>query len=149
MSQHDAPNERLLDEALASLAPTGASPGFTRRVLASLDAERRTRAAPGLGVWVLAAAAVAAVGVGIFLGSRPQPPLAALTAERESLRTEHGEIREQLESLRTLAQETRPVLYLGSGDDVDLVLDLSPLLTAEAAARPAALDASPDPIRYY
>ncbi len=145
-----------LDRALAELAPGEASPDFTARVLAALDAaDGRTGArAGGLGGrrWVLAAAALLAVAVGIFLGARPEPPVAGLAAERESLRREHDELMRELESLRVLARETRPVLYLGGGDDVDYVLDLSPLVETAAAptARPAALDqTSPDRPQYY
>lgn len=137
-----------LDRALAGLEPRSASPGFTSRVLVAWDERRRRRRRPAAGAWALAAAALAATAVGIFLGSRPEPPLAALADERESLRREHGELVRELESLRELARETRPVLYLGTGDDLDLVLDLSPLvdpsrLEPPGSARPASFEDDP------
>ena len=78
--------------------------------------------------------------------------MAALAAERESLRREHDELVRELESLRSLAEETRPVLYLGTGEDVDYVLDLSPLFeqAQPGTARPAGLDDAPtERPRYY
>ena len=143
-----------LDQALAELAPGAASPGFTGRVMAALDeAGGRSPAWRGGDArrWALAAAAALAVAIGIYLGARPEPPLAALAAERESLRLEHDELMRELESLRSLAMETRPVLYLGTGDDVDYVLDLSPLVEqTTATARPAGFDeAALERPRYY
>lgn len=133
-----------LDRALAELEPGAASPGFTGRVMAALDeAGDRSTAWRGGDArrWALAAAATLAVAIGIYLGARPEPPLAALAAERESMRLEHDELMRELESLRSLAMETRPVLYLGTGDDVDYVLDLSPLVEQSATtARPASFD---------
>ena len=141
-----------LDEALANLPPRAASPGFTRRVLTALD-DRASSPGPARGpqprVWALAAAAALAIAVGVFLGARPEPPVAALATERESLRLEHDELMRELESLRSLARETRPVLYLGSGDDVDYVLDLSPLVERSAAARPASLENTSAEPRFY
>lgn len=143
-----------LDRALAELKPGAASPAFTGRVMAALDAtERRGHAlrVGGARRWALAAAAGLAIAAGIYLGARPEPPLAGLAAERQELRLEHDELMRELESLRSLALETRPVLYLGTGDDVDYVLDLSPLVEQSAAtARPAGLDgAATENLRYY
>ena len=143
-----------LDRALAELPPTGASPEFTQRVMAALDdAGDRRDARPWLQrPWALAAAAALAVAVGIFLGARPEPPVAGLAAERADLRQQHDELLRELESLRSLARETRPVIYLGSGDDVDYVLDLSPLVerSPSPTTRPAGLDETgPDAPRYY
>lgn len=149
----DLSSDRL-DRALAELGPGAASPQFTQRVMAALDAAERRGLTPPVGGarrWALGAAATLAIAAGIYLGARPEPPLAGLAAERESLRLEHDELMRELESLRSLALETRPVLYLGAGDDVDYVLDLSPLVEQSAAtARPAGLDgvATENP-RYY
>lgn len=143
------PKDRL-DRALADLPAASASPGFTHRVLDALDAKGPpTRSSAGF--WALCAAALAAVAIGIGIGARPEPPGAELAAQRESLRQEHGELMRELESLRLLANETRPVLYLGSGDDVDYVLDLSPLVEPRAGtARPAGLaPAQTERPRYY
>ena len=49
-----------------------------------------------------------------------------------------------------MARETGPVLYLGSEQDTDLVLDLAPLLQPPSSGtRPASLEASDRPIDYY
>lgn len=152
MTEQPRPTPKRLDRALAELPRRTASPGFTRRVMAALDggADQRARDR-GSHRWALAAAAVFAVAVGIFLGARPEPPAAALAAERENLRLEHDELKRELESLRSLALETRPVLYLGAGDDVDYVLDLSPLVerSATGGARPAGLDDTRERPRFY
>ena len=138
-----------LDEALAGLEPETASPGFTRRVVAALEHGEQRRA-PAFGVRAFAAAATATVALGVFLGSRSEPPLAEIAAERESLRREHGELLRELESLRSMARESGPVLYLGSEQDTDLVLDLAPLLQPPSSGtRPASLEASDRPIDYY
>ena len=147
----DPPPDRL-DRALADLPRGAASEGFTRRVMAALDEKGERHADPGRNVWALAAAALLAVAVGIYLGARPEPPLANLAAERESLRREHDELLRELDDLRSLAAETRPVIYLGAGDGVDYVLDLSPLVErpADASMRPAGLDSSrQERPRYY
>jgi len=138
-----------LDEALAGLEPRGASPDFTRRVIEALD-EKESAPRSVLGVWAFAAVAVAAIAVGIFVGSRPEPPLAELAAERESMLREHTELVRELESLRSMAREASPIIYLGSERDTDFVLDLSPLLEETApTARPASLDGSREPTYFY
>lgn len=149
MNERGQTHERRLDDALAGLPRRKASPGFTGRVMARLGETPRARQAPAARAWILAAAALAAVAVGLFLGSRPEPPLPALAAERESLRLEHDELRRDLESLRLLARETRPVLHLAPADDMNLVLDLSSLAAPPTGARPASLEGGiPEP-RYY
>ena len=138
-----------LDDELERLPPLTASPGFTARVIEALDRGAEP-SAPPIRRWALAAAALLAIAVGFLLGSRPEPPAAEVTAERELLRQEYGELVQELETLRSMADQTRPRLYLGSGADLDLVLDLSPLVEAQTpTARPATQrDTDPAP-RYY
>jgi hypothetical protein len=73
--------------------------------------------------------AAAAIVVGVLLGVQKEPPVGALAAtETKELRAQHEELVRELERLRLLADETSPVLYLGSDGDLDLVVDLATLL---------------------
>ena len=134
----DRPTDRELDRLLAELPREPASSGFSRRVLASLDAPARPY---GRRVRLLAAAATAAaLAVGIWLVPRsaPEPP----AAETLALEEEHRRLMQELETLKASLRQSQPppVLYLGGDERLDLVLDLGPVWQAEPSVdvRPAA-----------
>lgn len=126
-----------LSLALRELKRRPASDGFTDRVLSDLDArDARVRRRRALRATLAAAAAVVVVVGAAWLTLRPSvPPATGASAEArtEDLRREQRQLKEELERLQRASERTRPVLYLASGDDYDLVLDLSPLLEPQAA----------------
>ncbi len=129
-----------LDQAIDGLEPLSASPDFTDRVMEALsrgDRASHGRADAGRRWAALAALAAASVTLGILLGLKPEPPIGALTEEAGEIRRQHSELVDELQTLRGLEQATRPVIYLGSEGDVDLVLDLGALID-EAVLDPGA-----------
>lgn len=151
-----APSERELERLLSELPRVSASPGFSRRVLAELDAPAGPRRGRG---WLLTAAAAAialAVGLMLMPRARPQPPIGTQSAQTQSaqiqsaqvagaqtraLEREHRLLMEELEALKASLRdrEPAPVLYLGGTEGLDLVLDLEPVWRGETAGiRPAA-----------
>jgi hypothetical protein len=135
------PSERELDRLLAELPRVGASPSFRERVLAAIDRPPVWRRRRRLGLAV-STAAVAVLAVVLWLVPRPResPP----AAELEALRAEHRELVDELAALRaSLRDSEAPVLYLGGTEELDLVLDLRPIWSAEGAGamRPAVLGA--------
>ncbi|MGB6363659.1 MAG: hypothetical protein WBG64_13400, partial [Thermoanaerobaculia bacterium] len=57
------------------------------------------------------------------------------------LRSEHESLQQDLARLRSLAEEERPVMYLGGTDQIDLVLDLASVERPVPLAPALALDA--------
>lgn len=117
-------NDDRLSAALESLPREQAGPEFTAGVLRRIEpatprwlpAERPARR------WApLAAAALVVLTLGFgwreWRHRQMAESLQALLAEKQALEAE-------LESLRRLTRAARPVVYLGSDDEVDLVLDL-------------------------
>ncbi len=106
--------------ALKSLPRERANAGFTAAVLRRIEEPPR-RLLPAR--WMMTVAAAAAVVVALGFGWREWRQrqdlehLEMLLAEKQALQTE-------LESLRRLTAEARPTVYLGSREDVDVVLDL-------------------------
>ncbi len=112
-------NDTELHNVLKSLPRERASVGFTGRVLRRL--ERPTRRS--MPRWApVAAAAILLLTLGFgwreWRHRQTAADLAALLAEKQALQAE-------LEDLRRLTADARPVVYLGSDDRVDLVLDLA------------------------
>lgn len=115
-----------LNRLLRELPRETARPGFTGRVLASLDDRPEHRS---LRIWrqprlVLATAAlVAVVGSAGFLQVRADRHEEMRRAEArkilQELRSEHELLEQELQSL------SDPVIYVGGNEDVDLVVDLS------------------------
>ena len=127
MKRLDA-DERL-SRALRDLPQSAASTGFTRRVLRELEAapqRQRSRLRLRLGLTALAAALIVALGVQLTRNTPSQSQ--RLEARAQSLRTESERLRDELQRLQRLAEETAPVLYLGQTEQFDLVLDLRPYM---------------------
>lgn len=116
---------------LAESTPARASGGFTERVLARYAVRRRRRAT--IRGATAAALLLAAAGFVWMQTATPrvQPQLQALEAERRQLASE-------LEQLEELTRATRPVAWVHSGAELDVVLDLRRLGTTPGLdARPA------------
>lgn len=130
-----------LDAALAGLPREQATPAFSAGVARRI-ARRRARSARARRL-ALATAAVLAIGVAGWAWQieaerkAAQHELIALRAEVAALR---GELAD-LERLRTAA---RPIIHLGSTDQVDLVLDLERLAATDR--RPALLTPTAKPL---
>jgi len=114
-----------LDELLQGLPRVQVSDGFTGRVLAGLEGRPRRTAGPGTVGWAVAAALL----VGALLVGGLQVERQHAAGERATraaqLRSEHQSLQQDLTRLRSLAEEERPVMYLGGTDQIDLVLDLA------------------------
>ena len=133
-----------LSALLADLPRPAAPSGFTERLFRRVEHRRLRQRRIRRWTWTVGAAAAATLLV-VLLVDRPAPPSETrqLAARAEALRQEQLDLRRELEALRVLAEETAPVLYLGSEPDYDLVLDLRP--AGQGAARPAARAGGPSP----
>ena len=143
-----ASNDRFrhhLGESLAGLEGGGASPGFTSRVLHELEArqlrrrKRRKQALSAVAVLLVAALA------GVLGLDRPVDTTVDVASEAKQLRQEYTRLQNDLEALRESARETAPVLYLGGNDELDLILDLAPIITRSGATVVPASSVQVDP----
>lgn len=134
--------DRALSEALTQDTET-ASAGFTSGVLARIEERRDRRPLLGRPSLVAAAAAIVlAVGIALGLGFGDRQGAApAVAAERERLLQEYSELQRELDQIRQLADESRPVLYLGGNETLDVVYDLRGYedRLATSGVRPASL----------
>lgn len=132
MKQH----EDSLSSELASLPSIGATEGFTHEVVRRADQGELPPGFPAAGRLTKAGVA-AAVGVALLAGATlyriNQKP--ALTTEVAEIRREHDALSLELDRLRQETREAAPVLYLGSDDQVDYVLDLSPFILSQTGGR--------------
>ena len=112
-------NDKELHDALQSLPREGASAGLTGRVLRRIERPAAPWYAPRWAAGAAAAVLILTLGLGWREWRHRQTvtELRALLVEKQALQAE-------LEDLRRLTAEARPVVYLGSDDHVDLVLDL-------------------------
>lgn len=123
MSNPDTPDP--LDELLQDLPRVQVSDEFTGRVLAGLEGRPKRATGPGAVGWAVAAALLL---IALLVGGRQieQQHAAGERANRAAeLRSEHQRLRQDVARLRSLAEEERPVIYLGGTDQIDLVLDLA------------------------
>jgi hypothetical protein len=136
---------RQVAELLRELPQEHARPGFTACVLEQLDAEPRNvtrwsfrfaKAMPAIMVAALLAVAISA-GALIEWQGRARNHQRAVQALRE-LRAEHGRLEAELHAISATSEP--PVVYLGSDETVDYVLDLGKVPDAKVvtSARPAA-----------
>lgn len=137
-------NERQPDDlttSLKHLGEVGASAGFTERVLEGLDRRlrRRTRVRAGFAAAGVVAATLVALGT-LRHQEADAPTFAQARSRADEIRREHDLLLDELDELRRSRELAPTVLYLGGGDDYDLVLDLNPLL--DEMTRPAAMPAS-------
>lgn len=110
-----------------------ASPSASGNVVA-FPAERRRL--PGWSGWLVAAAALLLVGLGLREWQHQRDLQESLRRIAE-LRGQYQELASELKALREEAA-ARPVVYLGGNENVDLVLDLGHL--AEARKKPTTDD---------
>lgn len=122
MEDHD------LGSLLRELPRERARQGFTARVMARLDAPApRPWRQPRL-VFATAALAAVVASAGILqVHAGRQEALRTAEARRmlQELRSEHDSLKQELQSL-----SEPPVVYLGGDEEVDLVVDLSRIQTA-------------------
>lgn len=131
----------LLDE-LGRLPALRASAGFTERLLRRLDTPASNPgASPTRLAWGALGASLAMIVILAVLPDRSPSDDPNLSNEAREIRRQHALLTQELNQLRSRTQEVAPVLYLGSDDEVDYVLDLSPFLLPQTAG---ALPASPE-----
>jgi hypothetical protein len=114
-----------LDELLQGLPRVQASEGFTDRVLTGIVERPRRRTGSGVVGWSIAAALLLVALVVGGLEVEHQHAAAERATRAAKLRSEHQSLQLELVRLRDLAEEDRPMMYLGGTDQVDLVLDLT------------------------
>lgn len=118
---------------LRSLPRTEPSAGFTRRVMARIDAPAPRRAGAAMRL-AFAAAAVAVVITSVGGGMAWQKQKEA--ARIEAMRAETARIRAELERMRARARDANEI-YLGESGDREYVLDLRQFTAPDAEVRPA------------
>lgn len=124
------PRSRQIIDLLRELPQEHARPGFTARVLEQLDAKPRPvvhrsfRLAPALAAITVLAIAISAGALIEWRGGarKHQEAVQAL----KELRAEHGRLEAELHEM-----SEPPVVYLGSDEKVDYVLDLGKVRNAE------------------
>ena len=145
-------DEERISRLLASLPRETASPQFTAGVLERLaDAPRRRRQQR----WIAAACAAVVLLAGTF-GLRWWSEERARERQRqealvrlEALEAEKRALEDEISRLRRMARDARPVVYLGSTPNLDMVLDLGRLARRRSQAaggiRPANHDITTRP----
>lgn len=115
-----------LRQALGRLPAEQASEHFTQRVLDGLEHRQATKVGMSSTRVVGVVVALATVGLALGLWIRAQSPTdpPAQQKSTQQLRLEYESLQEEVESLRSLAAQPPPVLYLGGDSRIDLVLDL-------------------------
>ena len=132
--------------SLSTLEGEGASVGFTAQVLDKLAARKTRRRRQRQLTLASVAAGLALAAVGLYSVSRaPSLTRTELTSEAQLLQLEYAQLQADLEALRVSTRDTAPVLYLGGDDQMDLVLDLAPIITQSAPAAVRASSAGVDP----
>ena len=127
--------DNRLTELLRELPREQARPGFTARVLERLDAAPRTPT-PRWSFRFALAAASAVLAIAISAGALTdwqargrESRQAQARQTLQEIRAEHGRLEQELREM-----SESPVVYLGSDENVDLVLDLGKVRNAEAIA---------------
>jgi hypothetical protein len=132
--------DHRLGDLLRDLPREQARPGFTARVLESLDAPRARRprhtfrlALAGAAAAAVLTAVITMIATGSLMDRRAESIQAAEARQAlQEIRAEHGRLEQELEEL-----SQPPVVYIGGNEDVDLVLDLGKVRGSEGAT-PAA-----------
>lgn len=129
---------RRLDEALERLPRRAASPGFTRRVLATLE-DRSGGTADGRGERFVLGPARLATGIAVLAllplilvlrstgPGQPEPESPSPTTRAAELRVEYRTIEAELAALRQSLEADSSTLYLATDGGVDLVVDVAEL----------------------
>jgi hypothetical protein len=122
------PFDDWLERELAELPRRRASADFLDRVLAAHD-RRRGRGWMVAG-WHRAALVSAALILALSLGlmARDRALQSARDLEASSLRAEYRALERELREIRSLAAREAPLLRVGAGEDLELVLDPIALL---------------------
>ncbi len=117
---------------IRSLPRTEPSPGFTRRVMASVESRGTDRVASGFR-WAHAFAVVVIVATSLGGGAVWQRQREARRAE--AIRAETARIRAELDALRDQARQSNEI-YLGQSGDREYVLDLRQFTAPNSEVRP-------------
>jgi hypothetical protein len=122
-------NEDQLSKALRSLPRQRASSDFRAAVLRRLDEETTPRPSRRPLLVAVATGVAVAVTVGVVEVGQVRRERLAETQRVEALRQEYQALERDLDDLRRVAAEARPVLGI-EGDDADFFVDLRSLAAA-------------------
>jgi hypothetical protein len=143
--------ESQLDEMLKEVPKERAPQGFTKRVLARADQPRT--GGSSWPVWPALAFATVLLALlvpgGIWLWHQDHSR-GALVEEISALRREHQRLTNELRTLRQQMSQVQPVIYIGSDERADYILDLRRLIGdrhRHSAARTEPAGGVPDPMR--
>jgi len=139
-------NDDDLGKLLKKLPRREASTEFTDRLMERLDETlpRPYRPTHAPRAWVFAGACVVLLGAWLGRVAFEERHERRKTAERiEIMRDEYRALEVELEELRSLASEARPVLDLGGTEQVDFVFDLRRLAEERGLARAQPTSHSP------
>jgi hypothetical protein len=133
--------DESLTEALRSLPRERAGRGFTDAVLARLPGGPPPRHFGAVRLAVAGALLVLLAALPVAL-RRPAPAPTPRQARLAELRQERERLALELAEVKRLAEGGLPVVYLGSDDQTDVVLDLERLARRRPGGdvRPAAYD---------
>ncbi len=126
--------DHRLGDLLREMPREQARPGFTARVLQSLDSpERAHRPRRPFRLALAMVAILTTISAGVLMDRRAES-IQAAEARRmlQEIRAEHGRLEQEIQEL-----SQPPVVYIGGNEDVDLVLDLGKVSGSEGAT-PAA-----------
>lgn len=126
--------DQELRELLDDLPRARASADFTGRTIKRLRAEKRRPRTWRKPILVVAGCTLLfACAVPIWMHVSELNRRAQASSELAALRSEHAQLAAEINTLRQPANRPLPVLYLGSTDSVDYVLDLRQLAQRRAS----------------
>ncbi len=139
--QPSVEQERRITETLQALPRVHAKQDFTAGVLERLETTAPASPWGFSRIWVPVLATAMLVLAVVWQGHRERSEERRLAGQAriEALRSERQSLEAELDTLRRLARSSRPVLYLGADQGVDLVYDLSRLKQGDRVEIPSYL----------
>lgn len=148
MNEHEQKNDDELGRLLRALPREQAGADFTEQVMARIASPARRgeggsvvafpggRRLPGWSGWLMAAAALLLLGLGMREWQHRRDVAESMQRIAE-LRERYEALAGELKELRREAADAKPVVYVGGNEKVDLVVDLAKLAEKRQDPQPA------------